>query len=315
MSVIHPAIVSFGSINVDLTVHVDTFPKAGETKHASNYAIGLGGKGANQAAAVARLCQDSQTKTALIGRVGADDFGIFAKDTLAAFGVETSLVHTDPSHATGIALINIDAKGENCITVVGAANMAVSEIDIEKNIAQLENASVLLLQLECPLTIVTKAAAKTHSAGGQVILDPAPAPQDDLPKALLYATDVITPNETETYRLTNILPDTPERVAQAAEKLLQKGVRAVVIKMGHRGTYWHDGTKGDFVKPFSVTAIDTVAAGDCFNAGLAVALNEGKLLPEAVRFASACGALATTKKGAADAAPTREEVEKLLSSY
>lgn len=313
MSDTTPLILSFGSVNIDLTVRVKTLPKAGETLHASNYTIGLGGKGANQAAAAARLCRQTPAQVALAGRIGTDHFGAFARDALLSFGVETAPLYSDPEHPTGIALISVDQDGENCITVVGAANMAVGTADLEQNSPWLDRARVLLLQLECPLASVAAAAARTREAGGVVILDPAPVPTEALPALLWQNIDVLTPNETETFLLTGIQPETAEQAAQAAQILLHKGTQAVVIKMGGRGTYWHDGIEGGFISPFKVVPIDTVAAGDCFNAGLAVALSEGKPLPEAVRFASACGALATTRKGAADAAPTRNEVQALLA--
>ncbi|MCC6105311.1 ribokinase [Acetobacter sp.] len=313
MSDTTPLILSFGSVNIDLTVRVDTFPKAGETLHASNYAVGLGGKGANQAAAAARLCQSLPTQVALAARVGSDHFGAFAQEALRAFGVETTPVYCDPDHPTGIALITVDRNGENCITVVGAANMAVNEVDVEKNADWLKRARILLLQLECPLASVAAAAAQTRQTGGLVILDPAPVPTEMLPASLWQNVDILTPNETETALLTGIQPETAEQAAQAAQILLSKGARAIVIKMGGRGTYWHDGTQEGFIPPFKVIPIDTVAAGDCFNAGLAVALSKDLPFPQAVRFASACGALATTRKGAADAAPTWEDVQTLLS--
>lgn len=314
MQLFSSLIVSFGSVNIDLTVCMDSFPTAGETKHVSHYALGLGGKGANQAAAAARLCKGTDTKVMLLGRVGDDGFGEYATTELAHFGVDTSALQTDKSHATGIALINIDNKGENNITVVGGANMAMSNFDIKHNEKYLDNANILLLQLECPLHIVTKAAQRTKAAGGCVILDPAPVPKEGIPSELFDATNIVTPNETETYLLTGVLPDTTEKAAQAAMKLLQKGAHAVVIKMGSHGAFWHDGKNSAFVPSFEVNTIDTVAAGDCFNAGLALALSQNYPLADAVRYAAACGALATTVKGAADSAPSQHDVDGLLSS-
>lgn len=307
-----PLILSFGSVNIDLTVGVETLPKAGETQHAGSYTVGLGGKGANQAAAAARLCHNHSIKVALAGRTGPDNFATLARETLTTFGVECSPLLEDPDHATGIALIHVDKQGENCITVVGGANQAVSETDIIAATPLLNAAQVLLLQLECPLHAVTAAAQAAHAGGAVVILDPAPAPNEDLPKLLWQNTDIVTPNETETERLTGIRPETPDGAAQAARILRGKGAKAAIIKMGGRGTYWQDATGEGFIPPFPVTPIDTVAAGDCFNAGLAVALTLQNSLGDAVRFASACGALATTRKGAADAAPTWNDVQNLL---
>ncbi|GBR52623.1 ribokinase [Gluconobacter sphaericus NBRC 12467] len=307
-----PLILSFGSINIDLTARCQRLPRPGETVHADSYAIGLGGKGSNQAAAAARLAQAFDVDVALAGRVGCDAFGAQAQASLAGFGVDLSPLRDDADHPTGIALIGIDAAAENCITVAGGANMAVDETDIVAAAPWLDRAKVLLLQLEIPQSAVLAAARRTRSAGGLVVLDPAPAPEHGLPEALWSEIDILTPNESETFSLTGIRPTTVEEARKAAEILLAKGVRAVLVKMGAKGVFWHDGTGSGHLPPFRVVPIDTVAAGDCFNAGLAVALASGESLPDAARIASACGALATTRRGAADAAPEWNEVEALI---
>ncbi|WP_172493162.1 ribokinase [Gluconobacter oxydans] len=307
-----PLILSFGSINIDLTTRSQRLPRPGETVHADSYAIGLGGKGSNQAAAAARLAQAFDVDVALAGRVGCDAFGAQAQASLAGFGVDLSPLRDDADNPTGIALIGIDAAAENCITVAGGANMAVDETDIVAAAPWLDRAKVLLLQLEIPQSAVLAAARRTRSAGGLVVLDPAPAPEHGLPEALWSEIDILTPNESETSSLTGIRPATVEEARRAAEILLAKGVRAVLVKMGAKGVFWHDGTGSGHLPPFRVVPIDTVAAGDCFNAGLAVALACGESLPDAARIASACGALATTRHGAADAAPEWNEVEALI---
>lgn len=307
-----PLILSFGSINIDLTARSQRLPRPGETVHADSYAIGLGGKGSNQAAAAARLARSFNVDVALAGRVGRDAFGAQARASLEGFGVDLSPLRDDPEHPTGIALIGIDASAENCITVAGGANMAVDGTDVVAASPWLDRAKVLLLQLEIPQTVVLAAARQTKRAGGLVVLDPAPAPEYGLLDALWSEIDILTPNESETFSLTGIRPATIEEAKTAAEALVAKGVRAVLVKMGAKGVFWHDGTSSGHIPPFQVTPIDTVAAGDCFNAGLAVALARGEKLPEAARIASACGALATTRRGAADAAPEWSEVAALL---
>lgn len=307
-----PLILSFGSINIDLTARSQRLPRPGETVHAESYAIGLGGKGSNQAAAAARLAQAFDVDVALAGRVGCDAFGAQARASLAGFGVDLSPLRDDADNPTGIALIGIDAAAENCITVAGGANMAVDETDIVAAAPWLDRAKVLLLQLEIPHSAVLAAARRTRSAGGLVVLDPAPAPEHGLPEALWSEIDILTPNESETFSLTGIRPATVEEARRAAEILLAKGVRAVLVKMGAKGVFWHDGIGSGHLPPFRVVPIDTVAAGDCFNAGLAVALACGESLPDAARIASACGALATTRHGAADAAPEWNEVAALI---
>ncbi|MBS1027610.1 ribokinase [Gluconobacter albidus] len=309
-----PLILSFGSINIDLTARSQRLPRPGETVHADSYVIGLGGKGSNQAAAAARLARLFDVDVALAGRVGCDAFGAQARASLEGFGVDLSPLRDDPEHPTGIALIGIDASAENCITVAGGANMAVNETDVMLASPWLDRAKVLLLQLEIPQTAVLAAARQKKRSGGLVVLDPAPAPapEQGLLEALWAEIDILTPNESETFSLTGLRPTTVEEAESAAEALLKKGVRAVLVKMGAKGVFWHDGTSSGHLAPFQVVPVDTVAAGDCFNAGLAVALARGETLPEAARIASACGALATTRHGAADAAPEWSEVAALI---
>ena len=303
-------VVCLGSVNIDIAAYSEALARPGETIHATRTQIGLGGKGANQAAAAARLAGPLGLRVAMAGRVGADAFGELARARLAAFGVELDRLRRDPDHPTGIALIGIDARGENAITVAAGANMSVDQTDIDALAPLLGKARVLLLQLETPLGSSLAAARLARAAGAVVILDPAPA--DGLPDATWALIDVVTPNETETERLVGLRPSDPESAAVAAERLQARGVRVAIVKLGAAGAAWRDGTASGFVPPFAVTAIDSVAAGDCFNAGLAVALARGAAIAAAVRFAAACGALATTRSGAADAAPSLADVQSLL---
>jgi len=303
-------IVVFGSINVDITVYGERLPGPGETVHGDRSAIALGGKGCNQAVAVARL--GGQVK--LVGRLGDDAFGALARGELAAFGVSDACVARDPVNATGIAVIGVDAGGENCISIVGGANLGVDESDVDARLDVFEEADILLVQLEIPRPAIRHAAKVVRATGGRVILDPAPAPahEHDL-DALLAITDIITPNETETEALTGIRPATPEQAEQAAAVFQGKGVACAVIKMGAAGVYYSSDDGSGFVPPFAVHAVDSVAAGDCFNGGLAHALARGDGLGQAVRFAAACGALATTKPGASASAPNLAAVQRLLT--
>ncbi|WP_068086132.1 ribokinase [Polycladidibacter stylochi] len=302
-----------GSINLDIVTRSPRLPKAGETLHGSSYATFLGGKGCNQAVAASRL----GSTTHFIGRVGQDGFGQEALTQLASFGVSRQYVQIDEKTATGIAVIGVDANAENAITVIGGANMALDESDIQRALEPLQAADILLLQLEIPMAVCEGAARLAHNNGATVIFDPAPAPKEGLPDSLLGMIDIITPNESETYSLTGILPTNALEAEKAANALHDKGVKAAIIKLGAHGVFYSGyGTQG-FVKPFKVEAIDSVAAGDCFNAGLAHSLDCAKAInsesfAEAVRYAAACGALATTKHGAAPAAPYAEEVHKLL---
>jgi len=309
-----PLILSFGSINIDVTARAARLPRPGETVHGESYAVMLGGKGSNQAAAAGRLAAGSGVQVALAGRIGQDGFGGQARQELERFGVDLSPLREDAANPTGIALIGIDGSGENCITVVGGANMAVDETDVLHAEQWLSRAKVLLLQLEIPQPAVLAAARRARNAGAIVVLDPAPAPENGLLEALWQEIDVLTPNESETFQLTGIRAETVEDAARAADILLAKGAKAALVKMGSRGVFWHDGTRSGYSAPFQVRPVDTVAAGDCFNAGLAFALAQGHTLEQAVRIASACGALATTHHGAADAAPEWSAVSALMSA-
>jgi ribokinase len=302
-------VATCGSVNIDVTAFSERLPKPGETIHGERYSMSLGGKGANQAAAVARL----GARSLFIGRTGTDAFGDLARTRLGEIGVDLTHLAVDPAADTGIAVITVDRRAENSIVVIGGANMRVDRGDVEGARTALSGARVLLLQLEIPMTTALAAAEAMRAAGGLVVFDPAPAPSEGLSDAACRLIDVITPNETETAALVGITPVTRVQAADAAGKLVARGVRAAVIKMGARGAFYRDAAGEGFVPPFPVDAVNTVGAGDCFNGGLAVALARGEPLAAAVRFAAACGALATTGPGGAASAPTLEAVEQLLA--
>jgi len=303
------SILVFGSVNVDITVYAPRLLQPGETLHARRYAIGLGGKGANQAAAAARL----GAATAFVGRIGRDEMGAQARGLLDGFGIDLTGLGEDAAAGTGIAQITVgEADGQNVIAIVGGANMRIDETDVARAAARLADARVLMLQLEVPLAASLDLAARARAAGVTVILDPAPAPEGGLDPAVLRAVDIVTPNETETAALLGCRPSTPEDGINAARDLVARGCRIAIVKLGGNGVaFAGDGHEG-FVPPFPVTVVDTVAAGDCFNAGLAFALARGDTLPDAIRLAAACGAIAVTRPGAAAAAPTLAEAEVLL---
>ncbi len=304
-------IATCGSVNVDITAFCHRLPRPGETVMGDRYTISLGGKGANQAVAVARL----GTPSVLIGRTGTDEFGAFARGRLTEFGVDLDLLTADPQAPTGVAVIDVDATAENTIVVIGGANMAIDTTDTDRAAAMLRRARVLLLQLETPMTANLAAAAATRSAGGLVILDPAPVPAGGLDDHVLGAVDIVTPNETETEALVGIRPTSAEEAAAAAARLIARGVRTAIVKMGVRGVFFRGPDGNGFVPPFPVTAVNSVGAGDCFNGGLAVALGRGDRLPDAMRFAAACGALAATGPGGAGSAPTLAAVEAMLEAH
>lgn len=304
------SIVVFGSINIDLVTYSQKLPRPGETLHGERYSIGLGGKGCNQAAAVARLGGEVQ----LVGRIGDDDFGQSATTLLKENGIPTDHITTDPKADTGLAVIGVENSGENCITVIGGANMAINGDDVKQNSDLFAKADLLLLQLEIPLEAAVMAADLVRKGGGRVIFDPAPAPREGLPKEILEQIDIITPNETETELLTGIYPTSEKEASMAAKVLLDQGVQSVIVKMGAKGACYCTIDETVFIPAYQVKAIDTVAAGDCFNGGLAYALSQGWEMVEAICFASACGALATTRAGASSSAPTLAETMQLIAA-
>jgi ribokinase len=301
------AVAVFGSINLDVTAYLDRLPKPGETRHGSSYKLGLGGKGANQAVAAKKLGSDVH----LIGRTGTDALADTALAELRGYGLSLDLIRRDEEPGTGIAIINVGEGGENTISLIGGGNLVVGSEDVERGRMALEAAKVLLLQLEVPLAASLAAARIVRGHGGLAILDPAPASRTALP---LQDFDILTPNEGETESLIGRRPETPDDALAAARELRARGVKAAIVKIGAKGAAVSGPEAEAFVPAFKVEAIDTVAAGDTFNGGLAHALERGMALIDAARFASACAALSTTKRGAASAAPSRAEVDAFLGS-
>ena len=294
-----PHIVVFGSINMDLVAKTPRLPRPGETLIGHSFSTVSGGKGANQAVAIARL----NIPTIMIGRVGNDRFGQELLQSLQSATIQTKDVLVDDS-VSGVALIAVDDDGENTIIVIPGANGQVNESDVERLSDHLIGASSLLLQLEIPITAVTAAAKAAHKAGVRVILDPAPA-QSDLPIALYPLIDILTPNQVEAEQLVGFPIESPALVAEAATVLQQRGVKTVVIKLGAEGGFCATPDEAFFFPAFRVEAIDTVAAGDAFNGGLAAALAAGKLLREAMTWGAAAGALAASQSGAQSSLPDR----------
>lgn len=300
-------VVVFGSINMDLVVRAVRLPVPGETLIGHTFFTAPGGKGANQAVAAARL----GTRTRMVGRIGDDVFASALRSSLESYGVETAAV-TDSPGPSGVAVIAVDDQAENTIIVVSGANSLVGADDIVRLEAALDGAQVLLLQLEVPLDAVLAAAQAAKRRGIFVILDPAPAPTYKLPAELYAAADLITPNEHEAMLLTGFPIGNPAEAERAARELVARGVQHAIVKMGSRGAVWFDGHSVHTLSPFKVTAIDTVAAGDAFNGGVAAAISEGLPLAEALRWGMATGALSVTKSGAQQSMPSRAELLVML---
>ncbi len=298
-------IVVIGSSNTDMVVKAPHLPAAGETVLGGRFMMNAGGKGANQAVAAARY----GGRVVFVGRVGEDMFG---RQTLAAMredGIDTSYVAVDSENASGVALISVNAEGENSIVVASGANMALGRADIDRAAEEIRAADVVLMQLEVPVAAVEYAAEIAAEAGVPVILNPAPAPAKPLPASLLSHVDTITPNRSEAARISGVEVTDMAAARRAAEAIHAMGVRNVVITLGGDGSLVYDGTRFEHVEAVRVEAVDTTAAGDTFNGVLACCMAEGRSLVEAAREASVAAAISVTRMGAQTAAPTRAEVE------
>ncbi len=304
-----------GSLNVDLVVGVDRFPEPGETLRGNSFSTFLGGKGGNQAVAVARLGAHPR----MVGRLGSDQFGRRYREALDALGARTDLIGEDPDQPTGTALIEVDARGQNRIVIVPGANGTMDETSTLAALADLAPGDLVLLQLEIPLATVWKVIEFAHDRGAVVILDPAPAAE--IPPETLRLVTWITPNESEAAMITGTARretvtkrETDDALKSAARRLLESGVDNALVKAGPRGAYLATREQPDPVHlpGFSVDVVDTTAAGDAFNGGLAWALSRGAAPQEAVRTANAVGALAVTGPGAQTAMPHADAVAELL---
>ncbi|HAT4517928.1 MULTISPECIES: ribokinase [Serratia] len=299
-------LVVLGSINADHILNIEQFPLPGETVIGKQYKVAFGGKGANQAVAAGR----SGAEIAFIACVGADDIGERIRRQLASDRIDTQPIEAIADSTTGVALIFVNAEGENVIGIDAGANAAVTPDYLARYQQKVIDADALLMQLESPLETVIAAArlAKQHQT--QVILNPAPA--RELPDELLGMIDMITPNETEAQRLTGIAVDNDADAARAAQALHDKGIATVIITLGSRGVWLSENGNGKLVPGFKVQAVDTIAAGDTFNGALVTALLEGNSMADAVRFAHAAAAIAVTRPGAQPSVPWREEIDAFL---
>ena len=302
------SIISLGSINMDLVARTPRFARPGETLVGTDFYTAAGGKGANQAVAAARL----SGKAIMIGRVGDDLFGKDLITNMESVGVDTQRVSIDANRPTGTALITVDDQAENTIIIVPGANGAVGAKELALLGELMATAKILLLQLEIPLETIISAAKAASEKGVKVLLDPAPA--RELPTELLGYCDFITPNETEAEILTGVAINNIDDARKASKALLEKGVKAAIIKMSSKGSYYFDGETEVVFPAFKVHPVDTVAAGDAFNGGFAAAYADGKPLHEILQWANAAGALSTTKPGAQPSMPTRSELLDFIAN-
>ena len=295
-----------GSINMDMVLSVSRFPAAGETLTGGNFQTVPGGKGANQAVALGRL----GAPVRMAGRVGDDAFGRRYLDHFRKNGVDVRAVDAVAGTATGVADILVNAAGENCIVIAPGANGLCDLEWLDRALEATADCEIFLLQLEIPLDTVAEAVRRLRKMGKTILLDPAPAVP--LSEDVLSAVDFLTPNETELKAVTSGLPE-DAGIEERVRHLVGGSGRVVVHKRGADGAYIGTRDGIEHVPGFSVRAVDTTAAGDTFNAGLAAGLAMGWPLRDAVRLANAAGALAVTAYGAQEGMPSLEQAQALMA--
>ncbi|MFC4222350.1 PfkB family carbohydrate kinase [Lysinibacter cavernae] len=300
-------ILVVGSLNADLVVRTERFPKAGETLHGSELSIIPGGKGANQAVAAGRL----GARVSMVGAVGADSNGELLLDSLVAAGVDLEHVDRLESVATGTAVITVDAAGENTIIVSAGANGKLGQDDVAGAFDSLSDVGVLCLCLEVGIDTVLAAARRAHSAGAQVLCNL--SPYGPVPDELLQLTDVLLLNEHEAAHLAGVSSASGDWDAVAAS-LRAKGIDRAVITMGAAGAVVIDGASAiETVPSPRVTAVDTTGCGDAFMGSLALRLAEGASLAEAAAFAATVGSYAATGYGAQASYPDRKQLAEFVA--
>jgi len=303
-----PRILVVGSINMDIVARVDRVPAGGENVRGADLRTIPGGKGANQAVACARL----GAETTFLGRVGDDAFGERLRQGLAQAGIRTDALQTVVGCASGIALILVDAAGQNTIVVTAGANGRLSPADVDAARALFDAADAVVLQLEIPPETVARALRLAREAGKPTILDAGP-PRTPVDPAVFGCT-VLTPNEAEAAALLDLAPGAM-RLEETARELLARGPEAVVIKAGDQGAVVAE--RGRLVRAaaFKIDPVDTTAAGDAFTAALALEFVKGTDLAEAARVANAAGALACLRLGAQPSMPTADKLAEFLARH
>jgi len=290
-----------------MVVKSERMPGGGETVLGGEFVMVPGGKGANQAVCAAKLGAD----VALVARIGSDVFGDRSLENFTSAGIDTRFVTRDSAAPSGVALIVVDANGENAIVVAPGANLCLTPEDVDKARDAIAEADAVVLQLEIPAETVAHTINLAHKLGVKVILNPAPI--RPMSKELLAKVDVLVPNQHEAADLLGRTGEGRDIDAPtAARELMAFGTESVVITLGGEGAYVCGQGASEFVPPMKVTPVDTTAAGDAFTASLACALAEGKALTEAARFAARVAAISVTRMGAQPSLPTRDEVESYV---
>jgi len=299
--------VVLGNSNVDFVLTIPRFHQPGETILAESLGIFLGGKGANQAVAAKRLGGE----VAFITKVGNDHYGKSYRRHLIRNGLDPKLILEDKKLPTGTTVIELTPKGENRIVSFLGANDSLSVDDLKRLARYWDGVNVFVTQLEAPLPSVERGLRMAKEQGAVTLLNPSPPSR--LPHRILSLVDFIVPNEWEAQFLTGIKWKGGREIRRMAERLLDSGVRNVVVTLGSKGLFFKSRSEAFWMKAFKVKAVDTTAAGDAFLGAFGCGLSEDKPIQEALRFANAAGALATTKLGAQPSLPFRKEVEGFLS--
>lgn len=302
------SIVVIGSFMMDLVVNATRAPEAGETLIGKQFNRFPGGKGANQAVAARRLGAEVK----MVGKVGRDEFGGDFIKLFQTEGIDVQQILMDDTEATGVGSIVIEDGGQNRIVVVPGANLAYSKEEIELIEQEIAQAKLLVMQLEMNIETIEYSAYLAHKHHVPVLLNPAPAQK--LSGSLLARIDYLTPNETELALLTDTVIETIDDVQKAARQLIQQGVSNVIVTLAEKGALLCTDSETKMISGYRVKAIDTVAAGDAFNAALATKLTAGYSVELAIQYANAVGALTVTKAGAIPSLPTVQEVEVFIKS-
>ena len=301
-------IVTVGSINMDLVMHSERLPTPGETIKAGNFYTNPGGKGANQAVAVAKLGGES----ILLARTGDDGYGQELTAVLEKYGVNTSCVKTTKDCCSGMAIITVMTGGENSITIIGGANDKLLPDDVDGIENQIASADAVMVQLEVSADTVRRAIQLAKKYNKLTVIDPTPVPSGGLPDEL-FEVDIFSPNKSETEMITGLTIKTDNDIKKACGLFLSKGVKQVVMKLGDKGVFIMDKSgNARHIPAFKVKPVDTTAAGDAFTAGMALRFIETGSIEQAVRFGCAAGALTVMANGAQQAIPCRKNVEIFL---
>lgn len=298
-------IVVIGSSNTDMVIRTKNLPRPGETVLGGTFFMNAGGKGANQAVACARL----GGAVTFVCKTGNDVFGHQAYQLFDDEGIDPSYVFSDPKNPSGVALILVDDNAENSIAVASGSNSNLVTADIDNSLDAIENSEIVLMQLEIPIKTIEYAAQIAKSRGKMVILNPAPAPTEPLPLSILKNIDLITPNETEAELISGIPVVDETSAIAAAERMAELGVKKIIITMGSKGAMLYEDGEAELIPSIRVKAVDTTAAGDCFNGALTIAISEGRSLKDAVLFANRAAAISVTRPGAQVSMPYRHEVD------